>query len=390
MSRSRIELDGLAKPVAVVLNANQLPRLMEYAGIEPGYIRDKIILYWAFLIILIIIMANAFKKLHPWFLLTENSSFPANEELQIMRGIMDGEDFKDISKKYNISINQTKQLLTQGMKKAGVKDLYELIVWGLRTGVISDAPIENIESYFPAISGTYQAYPAWQQVLNAIVKGQSLSQLEISSDTAKKTYALIDQKFKLGDSKAKMIRLAFAAINPISGPNKIKGTSAKPPEPFVPSAMKLGMGSLKHPPVLSKFRPANVDPNIPVYDPSTRTVAAEPKVSTPKIFAPIGTARRAARPPVRATSIQTALELLGIDRKIISPASQLSFGSFWNRPSSHLWKILELAKRRYELEIAHAHPDKPTGNVLRAQQLNSAWRIIKRMFAARGYELNTK
>jgi len=43
VSRSGIEPDGLAKPVAVAFNANQLPRVMEYVGIEPDCIRDKII-----------------------------------------------------------------------------------------------------------------------------------------------------------------------------------------------------------------------------------------------------------------------------------------------------------------------------------------------------------
>jgi DNA-binding CsgD family transcriptional regulator len=317
--------------------------------------------------------------LHPWFLLLEASSFPDNEELLIMKGVMDGRDFGDIAKEFSIKPKDVKLSLAHGMQKANVNNLYELIVWGLRTGIIKDEPIKDIATSFPDRPGTYDAYPGWLKVLNATVKGEKDKDIDLSKDSIKHYRDMVAKKFNL-DSQAKFIRFAFAAVNPISGPSQLRIL-----RPFVPSAMK--MGGLKYPPMLTKFRPANIDPNIPVYDPIQRNRSAEPPAPRPKL--PPGTPTKKLPPPVvRSTSVQTALYLLGIDKSAITPPA--ISGSFWNRPSSYLWNLLELAKKRYEYEIRAAHPDLPGGNVKRAQQLTAAWRIVKELFKRRGYSLDDK
>jgi hypothetical protein len=119
--------------------------------------------------------------------------------------------------------------------------------------------------------------------------------------------------------------------------------------------------------VPSKYRPADVDPNINVNLNNKNEI-----------------------------NIQMALHLLGIDKKIVyrTPLSGTIVGakgkrkesSFWNRPSEFLWRMLELAKDRYKYEIQHAHPD-VGGDPQRAIQLNTAWEMIKKSFARRGYIL---
>jgi hypothetical protein len=116
------------------------------------------------------------------------------------------------------------------------------------------------------------------------------------------------------------------------------------------------MDKPKYPIVLTKFKPADVDPDIKLYGKSV---------------------------------IQTALYLLGINKKILASTagSKKGEGLFWKKSPKHLWSLLELAKRRYELEIAHAHPDRG-GNVKRAAQLNAAWSLVKKLFAKHGYILH--
>jgi len=115
------------------------------------------------------------------------------------------------------------------------------------------------------------------------------------------------------------------------------------------------MDKSKYPIVLTKFKPADIDPDIKLYDKSI---------------------------------IQTALYLLGIDKKTLaaSAGSKKGEGLFWKKSPEYLWSLLELAKRRYELEISHAHPDKG-GDIKRAAQLNAAWSLVKKLFAKRGFTL---
>ena len=98
-----------------------------------------------------------------------------------------------------------------------------------------------------------------------------------------------------------------------------------------------------------------------------------------------------------------ALYLLGIDpiyvfaRNSIYPAyvdkthkRMLSKGekeSFWNRSPEYLMRLLALAKRRYQLEIAHAYENPSETSYNRIVQLNLAWEFVEKMFEKRGYKL---
>lgn len=303
-------------------------------------------------------------KYHPWKLLKESSTFPNEQQLVAMKKVMDGEG----------GVN--KKDLAQGMKTVGVKNLYELIVWGLKTGVIRDEPINlgvGIKQSDENIN------PLWSLILKYTVSGYSDYRMDkevgINPDSLKYYKNLIRQKYNLGNSNAKFIRFAFQTMNPIKPPatNKL----------YRPYQDK---STLKYPPVLSKFRPANVDPNIPVYDYSDRHTTKQNDYK--RKHQPIPQDRKLELKPLKTTRIHQALELLGVDKHILYSVDGKATGHFWDRSPEYLWKMLELAERRYQLEIAHAHPDKPGGDFKRAAQINAAWALIQRFFAKHGYKLH--
>ena len=263
----------------------------------------------------------------------------------------------------------------------------------MRSGIIKDKPIDvkEIEQQFYK-KGFYEAYPLWLYVMNQVAAGRTFQDIERAGEGGSKTSIQharkqIADKYGLGDSLARYIRFSIAAVNPLSGPGQLRGF-----KPHVSWAQKAGIGS-KYPIMPSKFRPSNIDPTLPVYDkqakrdmpPADRE--AKPKVQLPP--RPKGAPATKVPPPVtRTTPIQTALWMLGIDRDVITNKN-LRGGSFWERNPEHLWNLLELAKRRFELEIAHAHPDRG-GDTRRAAQLNAAWNLVKKLFARRGYVLHGK
>jgi DNA-binding CsgD family transcriptional regulator len=312
-------------------------------------------------------------KYHPWKMLREalSPSFPDERQLTDMKKVLDGNS------------NTLSKYAREGMKVAGIRNLYELVVWGLRTGVIKDEPIKGVAEKFPQRAGTHEAYPAWLVLLHNTTMGMSDDQIQrhgISRDTINNFRKQIQDKFGLGNSMAKFIRFAFAATNPIGGPGSTRGF-----KPHVPWTVKAGVGS-KYPIIQSKFRPANIDPNIPVYDRPAKTELGDeptPKINLPKRTVPVKPEDRP-KPIFRTTPIQTALWMLGIDRSAITGQ-----GVFWRRPPEELWALLELAKKRFGYEIAHAHPDRG-GNTKRAAQLTSAWILTKKLFAKHGYILHGK
>jgi DNA-binding CsgD family transcriptional regulator len=342
-------------------------------------------------------------KYHPWSLLLEASAFPDNDEIIVMKGVMDGNSFGDIGRELDIKVNDVKQLLANGMKKVNANNLYELIVFGLRSGIIKDKPIDvkSIEQDFYK-KGFYEGYPLWLYLLNQIATGKTFQDIEREGGAGSKTSIQharkqIADKYGLGDSLAKYIRFAFAAVNPLTGPGYTRGY-----KPHVSWAQKAGIGS-KLPLMPSKFQPSNIDPTIKVYNPLTlrdmTPFEREQKIKAIRAMRksqrlsqrdnPSQEPKKTVPPPVvKSTSIQTALWLLGIDRNAITNQNMAS-GSFWNRPPEHLWNLLALAKRRFELEIVHAHPDRG-GDVRRAVQLNAAWHLVKKLFARRGYVLHGK
>jgi len=278
-------------------------------------------------------MTNEF-LFQSWLMLRESISFPNEQQLIAMKKVMDGEK----------SVN--KNDLKNGMKLIGAKNLYELVLWGLRSDIIQDKPIDIGKDI---ISKGAAYYPVWLKLLNYTVSGYSDSEIEtegrISKNSIKYYRDLIAKKFNLGDSPAKLIRFAFQVLNPISGPGKLATPHKAAISPHT---------TLKNPPMISKFRPATIDPN---YEPDYRSSKGN------------------------RGSIAIALQTLGIDPSVIRGKT------IWDRPPEKIWSLLELAKRRYELEISHAHPDRPGGNTTRARQMNAAWKFVKEKFAQNGYEL---
>ena len=161
-------------------------------------------------------------------LLTEvESSFPDNDQLLVMKGVMDGLSLSDIATELAVKVKDAKQALIAGMQKAKVNNLYEMIVWGLRAGVIKDEPKTDLKDKIQPAAGTYEAHPTWVRFLEAIVSGYNDAEIDrqagINRDSIEYYKKLIADKFGLGDSRAKLIRFAFQLLNPIEGPAQIKG-----------------------------------------------------------------------------------------------------------------------------------------------------------------------
>jgi len=136
----------------------------------------------------------------------------------------------------------------------------------------------------------------------------------------------------------------------------------------------------------SKFRPSDIDPDIKIYDKAKQHNMPDFKykhIPLPKSSSDVEIPPRANQ----TSQVQTVLYLLGINEKELY-ASHKRVGSFWKRPPEFLWRMLELAKRRHELEMAQAHPDKG-GNPKRAAQLNAAWGLVRKLFAKHGFTLHT-
>lgn len=324
---------------------------------------------------------------HPWKLLTEqNATFPNQQELAIMKGIMDGESIQNISKKLNITGKDAKHLLTHGMKIADVKSLYDLILWGLKTGVIRDEPLPEVWKQLH--SNENPSYEDWRYFLNQSVTGGKGNLSKSTQDSLKRSIA---QKFNLGPSDAKFIRFVFQVLNPISPPPRVRAF-----KPHVSHYVKTGVSS-KYAMSLSKFQPADIDPDLhPNYQPiqmggkdnrdekgNFKSAEDRKKQAT---FVP---------PTVRGRKIKTggtitlALKILGINPDVVKPP--IGKGSFWNHPPEHLWRLLDLAKTRYYYEIAHAMEagGSNVDRANRAKQVTVAWKFVKDMFKRRGFELET-
>lgn len=306
---------------------------------------------------------------HPWLFLREalQPSFPTEKQVIAMKKVMDGE--KDAKR----------QDLKDGMATAGIKNLYELVLWGLQTGVIKDKPIQVSPNMFNQ-PNFVEGFPTWYRVLYAMAMDGSdkkvMDQAGISKESLEFYKKWITEKFKLKDSQASLIRFAFQATNPISGPK-----SAHTPH----KAKRSPHQTIKYPPMYAGgFKPAEIDPNIPIHTATLKNRDLEKSI--PRLR---GTVTKNVVPKiVRVTAITKALEILGIDPVVIYAGDKGSKmrgrGPFWERSASYLWNMLELSRTRYEYEISHAHPDRG-GNPKRAAQLNAAWDLIKKMFAKHGY-----
>jgi hypothetical protein len=147
-------------------------------------------------------------------------------------------------------------------------------------------------------------------------------------------------------------------------------TTSKPKKLKIIKSRKIVHSAPKYSLVLSKYRPANIDPSL--------------------------------TNPSRV--IHKALEFLGIDKKVIRVNSGCKGASgrkmrslmgltkngsnrFWDRKEDFLWGVLDLAATRYKYELWAAHPDRG-GSDKRMAQINESWDIVRGQFAKRGYILH--
>ncbi len=276
---------------------------------------------------------------NPWTLLCE-STFPEDQELAALKSVMDGEK---ASKKY----------LKAGMEKINARTLYDIIVWGLRTGIIHDKPIKGVHPEMFRKEGFYEGYPMWYFILNQIVTG---NKPDLPKSQIEHYQKWIDQKFNLNGTDAQRIRFALAALSPIEPPKKTQ----------------------------ADWRP---------WTKSTTSLMRIPQTHTGADIDPEGSI-------TKETPVLPALKLLGIKKDEIPKArSRSESGSFWNRSHETLYHMLELAKQRRDGLIKKLHPfanripqnpDQEKQSKMAEKQLaviNAAWDRIRMLFARNGYTL---
>ena len=275
--------------------------------------------------------------------------FPNEQELQVMKSVMDGEQ------------PASKKLLASGMNKAGLKTLYDLVLWGLKTGLIKDEPLPKVKDHaMTDPKKFYEGYPEWLKYLGGLVSGYSDGEIDrelrINKDQQAFYHKKIAIEFHLHPSKARLIRFAFQVLNPVSGPKQFKGD----------------------------WRP---------WTKSTTSLMRIPQTMTGSKIDPNATV-------TKETTLAKALELLGLEKKDIPAAKRKSErGSIWNRSHESLYHMLEMAKDRRDAEIrrlhpiANRHPETPdqkkqieTANKQLAV-VNGAWNRVRALFARNGYAL---
>lgn len=155
------------------------------------------------------------------------SSFPDNDQLLVMKGIMDGNSLSEVAAELAVKVKDAKLALATGMQKAKVNNLYELVVWGLRTGVIKDEPLTHLKDKVKPTAGTYEGHPTWLRVLSGIIAGYNDNEIEqeagVSRDSLEHYKNLINKEFNLNGSRAQLIRLGFQVLEPVKGPDQVKG-----------------------------------------------------------------------------------------------------------------------------------------------------------------------
>ena len=260
--------------------------------------------------------------------------FPNEQELAAMKGIMDGEE--SVSRKD----------LKSGMQKIDAKSLYDLVLWGLRTGIIKDPPMPEIKNHAMADPKKFhEGYPIWLQYLSGLVSGYSDGDIDkemhINRDQQAFYHKKIAIEFHLHPSKARLIRFAFQVLNPVKGP----------------SASKVD------------WRP---------WTKSTISLLRVPQTHTGSQI----------DPEASITKKDTAIKALKL----------LKVPDFSSRKKS-MWDMLELAKQRRDEEIQRLHPianripqtpDQEKQIKMAEKQLavvNAAWQRVRILFARQGYAL---
>lgn len=274
--------------------------------------------------------------------------FPNDQELQVMKSVMDGEQ------------PASKKLLASGMSKAGLKTLYDLVLWGLKTGLIKDEPLPQVKNH--AMSDPkkfHEGYPSWLRYLGGLVSGYNDNEIDKELGFNKDQQAFYHKKiaieFRLHPSKARLIRFAFQVLQPVEGPKQFKGD----------------------------WRPWTKSRTALIHTPEKTGSQVDPEGMITK-----------------GTTLGKALELLGISKNEIPQARRKSErGSLWKRSHEALYHMLELAKQRRDQEIkrlspmANRHSDDPALQQraeTASKQLavvNAAWERIRNLFARNGYAL---
>lgn len=324
----------------------------------------------------------------------DSGKFPTSYQMVILKKIMDGDTVANISETQEITPQTVRNQISNAIRRIGVSNMYELIVWGLKNNIIKDDPIEiDFKSVKTKI---FEPYPRWLQVLNLFITGRDLKEVSEETGLSKSSIEFFQdfviKQFNLHPSMASYLRFGLASLNCITPSMKIYGS-----KPF--KAWESPYATIQFPPMISSYRPVKRDPTIPILDQTVKwdmkdfvdNDDAEMKTKLKKSLKlpakVIEVNRR--RVIVRSTSIQTALYLIGLDKKMFSMSKTRKQCSFWGLPPAQLWDILELAGKIYEYERKYSHPDRG-GDSRRAAQINAAWRLVKKLFARRGFELHSK
>lgn len=251
----------------------------------------------------------------------------------------------------------SRRLLASGMKKVGLKTIYDLVLWGLKTGIIKDNPRPDVKEHAMLTPRNFQeSYPEWLRYLAGLVSGYSANEIDTEMRINKDQQAFFHQKiaieFHLHPSKARLIRFAFQVLNPVIGPPKRYADW----RPWTKSRISL------------------------IHTPQRTGSMIDPEASVTKDAA-----------------TTTLLGLLGVSIPKVTKRSEM--GAFWKHSHDQLYHILEMARDRRNAEIkrlsplANRHPETPDDAVrvkTATKQLsvvNAAWDRIRILFARRGYAL---
>lgn len=152
-------------------------------------------------------------------------SFPNVKQLEIMKGVLESKPFSEVAKEAGVTVKDAVGLFNAGMRVAHLRGLHELVVWGLKTGVIQDPARTDIAK--TQIEKGFEVYPTWLRVLSAITVHSKDADIAQEAGVARETLdyykKTIQEKFLLGESPVALIRFAFQVIRPISPPTAFVG-----------------------------------------------------------------------------------------------------------------------------------------------------------------------
>lgn len=154
-----------------------------------------------------------------------HQSFPNNDQLAVMKGVLDGEPLSKIAHDKGITVSEANKRYKDGMRIANLKTLHDLVLWGLTTGVIQDPPRTDLAK--AEIDKGYREYPIWIRVLQAMTTSGKDADIAQEAGLARSSLEyykeLIKKKFLLGDAPTSLIRFAFQVTKPIAPPKSFKG-----------------------------------------------------------------------------------------------------------------------------------------------------------------------